>query len=162
MAERSNAAVLKTVDCNRSGGSNPSLSASARRCTKCKGGLLFFCLTKFRRASADGVSNDSHIGVFIFVCHSTDFVIQKNPFYSRWFYTSKGRLSCWILRCMYYVYILLCADRKYYVGSTQDFKERMSRHRRGDVKYTSSRLPVDVNQSLLFRTYTSRYASKII
>ena len=28
MAERSNAAVLKTVDCNRSGGSNPSSSAS--------------------------------------------------------------------------------------------------------------------------------------
>ena len=28
MAERSNAAVLKTVDCNRSGGSNPSLSAN--------------------------------------------------------------------------------------------------------------------------------------
>lgn len=28
MAERFNAAVLKTVDCNRSGGSNPSLSAS--------------------------------------------------------------------------------------------------------------------------------------
>ena len=27
MAERSIAAVLKTVDCNRSGGSNPSLSA---------------------------------------------------------------------------------------------------------------------------------------
>ncbi len=29
MAERSNAAVLKTVDCYRSGGSNPSLSAYA-------------------------------------------------------------------------------------------------------------------------------------
>ena len=29
MAERSNAAVLKTVDCYRSGGSNPSLSAKA-------------------------------------------------------------------------------------------------------------------------------------
>ncbi len=28
MAERSNAAVLKTVDCQRSGGSNPSLSAA--------------------------------------------------------------------------------------------------------------------------------------
>ena len=28
MAERSNAAVLKTVDCYRSGGSNPSLSAN--------------------------------------------------------------------------------------------------------------------------------------
>ena len=30
MAERSNAAVLKTVDCNRSGGSNPSLSAAPK------------------------------------------------------------------------------------------------------------------------------------
>jgi hypothetical protein len=29
MAERSNAAVLKTVDCQRSGGSNPSLSANS-------------------------------------------------------------------------------------------------------------------------------------
>ena len=28
MAERSNAAVLKTVDCHRSGGSNPSFSAN--------------------------------------------------------------------------------------------------------------------------------------
>lgn len=40
MAERSNAAVLKTVDCNRSGGSNPSLSASIK--TKLQGLLNFF------------------------------------------------------------------------------------------------------------------------
>ncbi len=32
MAERSNAAVLKTVDCHRSGGSNPSLSAKKIKC----------------------------------------------------------------------------------------------------------------------------------
>ena len=31
MAEWSNAAVLKTVDCNRSGGSNPSFSAKQTR-----------------------------------------------------------------------------------------------------------------------------------
>lgn len=31
MAEWSNAAVLKTVDCQRSGGSNPSLSAQAEK-----------------------------------------------------------------------------------------------------------------------------------
>gem|GEM_PF-801020 len=31
VAEWSNAAVLKTVDCNRSGGSNPSLSALKNR-----------------------------------------------------------------------------------------------------------------------------------
>ena len=45
---------------------------------------------------------------------------------------------------MFYVYILLCADGKYYVGCTRDFKERMDRHRRGEVQYTRPRLPVDV------------------
>ena len=35
MAEWSNAAVLKTVDCNRSGGSNPSFSAKAIRNISC-------------------------------------------------------------------------------------------------------------------------------
>jgi hypothetical protein len=40
MAERSNAAVLKTVEGNTSGGSNPSLSASAHRSFS-KGGFLF-------------------------------------------------------------------------------------------------------------------------
>lgn len=44
----------------------------------------------------------------------------------------------------YYVYILKCADGKHYVGYTKDFKERMARHRRGEVKFTSSRLPVEV------------------
>jgi putative endonuclease len=42
---------------------------------------------------------------------------------------------------LYYVYILECADGKHYVGYTKDFKERMSRHRRGEVKFTSTRLP---------------------
>ena len=37
MAERSNAAVLKTVDCYRSGGSNPSLSAES-----CKSNIYGF------------------------------------------------------------------------------------------------------------------------
>lgn len=45
---------------------------------------------------------------------------------------------------MYYVYILRCVDGKYYVGCTKDFKDRIARHRRGEVKYTSSRLPVEV------------------
>ena len=49
------------------------------------------------------------------------------------------------LRCMlYYVYILKCADGKHYVRFTKDFKDRMARHRRGEVKYTSTRLLFEV------------------
>lgn len=52
MAERSNAAVLKTVDCNRSGGSNPSLSAdnSLKRCTN-KGSSVFVWLRSKKGAN---------------------------------------------------------------------------------------------------------------
>jgi putative endonuclease len=45
---------------------------------------------------------------------------------------------------LYYVYILQCADGKYYVGCTKDYKDRMARHRKGEVKYTSTRLPFEV------------------
>lgn len=45
----------------------------------------------------------------------------------------------------YFVYILQCADGKHYVGYTKDFKDRMARHRRGEVKYTSTRLPFEVS-----------------
>jgi predicted GIY-YIG superfamily endonuclease len=44
----------------------------------------------------------------------------------------------------YYVYILKCADGKHYVGCTKNFKSRMARHQRGEVKYTSTRLPFEV------------------
>ena len=47
MAERSNAAVLKTVDLHGSGGSNPSLSAeSCRKCliNKVFAVFLFVCV----------------------------------------------------------------------------------------------------------------------
>ena len=47
MAERSNAAVLKTVDCHRSGGSNPSLSAVSKASTMCW--LFLFCTSLNRR-----------------------------------------------------------------------------------------------------------------
>ncbi len=52
---------------------------------------------------------------------------------------------------MFYVYILQCADGKFYVGCTKDFKDRIARHRRGEVKYTSSRLPVDVKVVIAVR-----------
>ncbi len=44
MAERSIAAVLKTVDCNRSGGSNPSLSAERKIIASHRGAIFILGL----------------------------------------------------------------------------------------------------------------------
>lgn len=40
------------------------------------------------------------------------------------------------------VYILKCNDGTYYVGCTRNLDERLSRHNKGYVSYTSSRLPI--------------------
>ena len=43
----------------------------------------------------------------------------------------------------YYVYILLCADKSLYVGSTKDIKNRVKRHNEGHgAQYTRIRRPV--------------------
>ena len=44
---------------------------------------------------------------------------------------------------MAYMYILECADRSLYVGSTRDLEHRLAQHGDGDGSaYTRSRLPV--------------------
>ncbi|MHB8777729.1 MAG: GIY-YIG nuclease family protein [Anaerolineales bacterium] len=41
------------------------------------------------------------------------------------------------------MYILVCCDNSYYVGSTKDLKRRLSQHQEGiGSNYTSKRLPV--------------------
>ncbi|EGD45213.1 GIY-YIG catalytic domain protein [Nocardioidaceae bacterium Broad-1] len=46
---------------------------------------------------------------------------------------------------MAYTYMLLCADRTLYVGSTTDLERRMSEHRVGlGSEYTRHRLPVQL------------------
>ena len=45
---------------------------------------------------------------------------------------------------MFYVYMLLCSDGTLYVGYTQAIKERLSRHKKGYVNYTSTRLPIKI------------------
>ena len=42
---------------------------------------------------------------------------------------------------MYYVYSLQCKDG-YYVGCTNDLKDRMNRHESGHVNATAQRLPI--------------------
>ncbi len=44
---------------------------------------------------------------------------------------------------MYYTYVLLCIDRKlnrthFYIGSTEDLKNRLKEHKAGEVKTTKS------------------------
>ncbi len=45
---------------------------------------------------------------------------------------------------MAYVYVLKCSDKSFYTGATKDIKKRLSKHKKGMVKYTKSRLPVDL------------------
>ncbi|MEZ4804059.1 MAG: GIY-YIG nuclease family protein [Bacteroidia bacterium] len=55
---------------------------------------------------------------------------------------------------MWHVYILKCNDETYYTGCTGDLEERISRHRRGSVQYTSSRLPIEL---ISYISFTSKY-----
>ncbi len=44
-----------------------------------------------------------------------------------------------------YMYILLCADRTYYTGSTVNLEYRLSQHQNGEgANYTKKRLPVEL------------------
>jgi putative endonuclease len=45
---------------------------------------------------------------------------------------------------MYTVYILKCADNKYYTGCTENLKERIGRHDNGYVPATESRRPIQL------------------
>lgn len=55
---------------------------------------------------------------------------------------------------MWTVYILKCSDNTYYVGCTSNFEERMIRHQKGQVAYTSSRLPIKpVHLSVFYDKY---------
>jgi putative endonuclease len=46
---------------------------------------------------------------------------------------------------MPYMYILECADRSFYVGSTRDLEVRLAQHQAGiGCKYTSTRRPVQL------------------
>ena len=52
------------------------------------------------------------------------------------------------------VYILRCSDNSYYTGCTSNFENRLKRHSRGEVHYTKSRLPVNVETKIVF---TNKY-----
>lgn len=44
----------------------------------------------------------------------------------------------------YYIYILECRDKSYYVGHTDNIEQRLADHAAGMSHYTSTRLPVNL------------------
>lgn len=50
-----------------------------------------------------------------------------------------------------YVYILKCADEKYYSGCTSDLEDRLARHNRGSVPATKDRRPLELITFIAFR-----------
>jgi len=45
---------------------------------------------------------------------------------------------------MWYVYILVCADKRTYIGCTNNLKNRIFRHSKGFISATKERLPVNL------------------
>ncbi|MCX6757547.1 MAG: GIY-YIG nuclease family protein [Candidatus Nomurabacteria bacterium] len=63
---------------------------------------------------------------------------------------------------MFYVYILECADKTLYVGSTNDLKKRLYQHNnlKSGAHYTKIRRPVVLKYSQKFRTYAKARAKE--
>ena len=59
---------------------------------------------------------------------------------------------------MHYVYILICSDTRPYVGCTQNLKERLQRHQKGNVPATAKRLPVELKLYVAFQDKYKAFA----
>lgn len=61
---------------------------------------------------------------------------------------------------MFFVYILECADKSLYVGSTNDIKKRLHAHNnlKSGAHYTKIRRPVTLKYSEKFKTYSASRA----
>jgi predicted GIY-YIG superfamily endonuclease len=58
---------------------------------------------------------------------------------------------------MYYIYSLKCKDG-YYIGCTNNVKERLQRHQKGQVPSTAERLPVDLEFYFIIRDKYKAFA----
>ncbi|MFI5205181.1 MAG: GIY-YIG nuclease family protein [Flavobacteriales bacterium] len=64
------------------------------------------------------------------------------------FFIKSGKLFCnW---SMWYVYLLRCTDGKIYTGCTNNMEERLKRHKNATVRFTKSRLPVELITYVVF------------
>jgi len=51
---------------------------------------------------------------------------------------------------MWYVYLLKCNNNSYYTGCTNNLKNRISRHNKGQIQYTQDKLPVKLITYIAF------------
>lgn len=57
---------------------------------------------------------------------------------------------------MNYVYILMCSDSKTYTGCTDDLKDRIDRHQKGNVPATKKRLPIKL---ISYFAFSNKYTA---
>jgi putative endonuclease len=55
---------------------------------------------------------------------------------------------------MQYVYILKCSDGSYYTGCTSNLENRIEQHNKGQVNYTSNKLPIEL---VTYTAFTDKY-----
>jgi len=58
---------------------------------------------------------------------------------------------------MYYIYSLKCIDG-YYIGCTDNLKDRLERHQKGQVPATANRLPVELDFYFAIRNKCKAFA----
>ena len=62
----------------------------------------------------------------------------------RWMQSTSNSTSHW------YVYLLRCNDATIYTGCTNNIEDRLQRHNRGEIHYTKTRLPVQLETCIVF------------
>jgi predicted GIY-YIG superfamily endonuclease len=55
---------------------------------------------------------------------------------------------------MWHVYLLKCSDGTYYTGCKGNLEDRMKRHNRKEILYTSTKLPLEL---ITYITFTDKY-----
>jgi len=64
---------------------------------------------------------------------------------------------------MYYVYLLKCSDNRTYIGCTDNLKERINRHQKGNIPATKERRPIKlISYFAFFNKYTAFYFEKYL
>jgi len=51
---------------------------------------------------------------------------------------------------MHYVYLLICKDKKTYIGCTENLKDRLERHNKEQIPATKDRLPIKLASYFAF------------